>query len=61
MAPWGPTLERELFTSGLRPLGSPTRRFSMTINGPAPIMLAFFFQHRIDQQVEKFEKEKGGR
>ncbi len=31
----------------------------MTINGPAPIMLAFFFNTAIDQQVEKFTRENG--
>jgi methylmalonyl-CoA mutase len=32
---------------------------SMTINGPAPTILAMFFNTAIDQQVEKFTKEKG--
>ncbi len=32
---------------------------SMTINGPAPIILAMFLNTSIDQQVEKFQKEKG--
>ncbi|MGA1847042.1 methylmalonyl-CoA mutase family protein [Deferribacter abyssi] len=32
---------------------------SMTINGPAPIMLAMFFNTAIDQQVEKYLKENG--
>jgi methylmalonyl-CoA mutase len=30
---------------------------SMTINGPAPIILAMFFNTAIDQQVEKFRQE----
>jgi methylmalonyl-CoA mutase len=30
---------------------------SMTINGPAPMMLAMFFNAAIDQQVEKYLKE----
>ncbi len=30
---------------------------SMTINGPAPMILAFYFNTAIDQQVEKKEKE----
>lgn len=30
---------------------------SMTINGPAPMILAFYFNTAIDQQVEKREKE----
>ena len=41
-------------------LTAPSTSVSMTINGPAPIMLAFFFNTAIDQQVEKF-KEKEGR
>jgi methylmalonyl-CoA mutase len=32
---------------------------SMTINGPAPMMLAFYFNTAIDQQVVKKEKELG--
>ena len=32
---------------------------SMTINGPAPIILAMFFNAAIRQQEEKFEKENG--
>ncbi|WP_035586291.1 methylmalonyl-CoA mutase family protein [Hippea jasoniae] len=32
---------------------------SMTINGPAPMMLAMFFNTAIDQQVEKYLKENG--
>jgi len=40
-------------------LCSPTTSVSMTINGPAPIMTAMFFNTAIDQQVEKFQKEKG--
>jgi methylmalonyl-CoA mutase len=31
----------------------------MTINGPAPTMLAMFMNTAIDQQVEKFERENG--
>ncbi|MFN9066035.1 MAG: methylmalonyl-CoA mutase family protein, partial [Bdellovibrionales bacterium] len=31
----------------------------MTINGPAPMILAFFFNTAIDQQVDKKEKELG--
>lgn len=33
---------------------------SMTINGPAPMMLAFFFNAAIDQQADQF-REKNGR
>lgn len=32
---------------------------SMTINGPAPIILAFFFNTAIDQQLDKEEKKVG--
>ncbi len=32
---------------------------SMTINGPAPIILAFYMNAAIDQQVEKFLRETG--
>ena len=41
-------------------LCSPTTSVSMTINGPAPIILAFFMNTAIDQQVEKYLKESGG-
>jgi len=37
-------------------LCSPHTSVSMTINGPAPIMLAFFMNTAIDQQVEKFRE-----
>jgi len=40
-------------------LCSPNTSVSMTINGPAPIILAMFFNTAIDQQMEKFEKEHG--
>jgi methylmalonyl-CoA mutase len=40
-------------------LCSPTTSVSMTINGPAPIVLAFFLNAAIDQQVEKHLKENG--
>lgn len=39
-------------------LCSPTTSVSMTINGPAPIILAMFMNTAIDQQVELFAKEK---
>ena len=38
-------------------LSSPDTSVSMTINGPAPIILAMFFNTAIDQQIEKFEEE----
>ncbi len=40
-------------------LCSPSTSVSMTINGPAPMILAFFFNTAIDQQVEKKESEIG--
>jgi len=40
-------------------LCAPTTSVSMTINGPAPIVLAFFLGAAIDQQVEKHLKESG--
>ncbi|GGA64076.1 fused isobutyryl-CoA mutase/GTPase IcmF [Ornithinibacillus halotolerans] len=40
-------------------LTSPTTSVSMTINGPAPIILAMYFNTAIDQQVEKFTSEQG--
>jgi methylmalonyl-CoA mutase len=39
-------------------LVDPATSVSMTINGPAPTILAMFFNTAIDQQVEKFKKEK---
>ncbi|HTG80429.1 MAG TPA: fused isobutyryl-CoA mutase/GTPase IcmF [Geobacteraceae bacterium] len=41
-------------------LCAPNTSVSITINGPAPMMLAFFFAAAIDQQVEAF-REKTGR
>jgi methylmalonyl-CoA mutase len=38
-------------------LCSPTTSVSMTINGPAPMILAMFFNAAIDQQVEKFRSD----
>ena len=40
-------------------LCAPTSSVSMTINGPAPMMLAFFLNAAIDQQVERRLKETG--
>ncbi len=39
-------------------LCAPTTSVSMTINGPAPMILAFFMNAAIDQQVEKYLREK---
>jgi methylmalonyl-CoA mutase len=38
---------------------SPTTSVSMTINGPAPTILAFFLNTAIDQQVTAFEEREG--
>ncbi len=38
-------------------LVSPTTSVSMTINGPAPTVLAFFLNTAIDQQVDMFREE----
>ncbi len=40
-------------------LVSPTTSVSMTINGPAPTVLAFFLNTAIDQQVEAFRDREG--
>jgi methylmalonyl-CoA mutase len=40
-------------------LCAPTTSVSMTINGPAPMILAFFMNTAIDQQVEKYLRETG--
>ncbi len=40
-------------------LCAPTTSVSMTINGPAPIMLAMFFNTAMDQQVEAFQEKNG--
>ncbi|RQW78324.1 MAG: methylmalonyl-CoA mutase, partial [Geobacter sp.] len=41
-------------------LCAPNTSVSITINGPAPMMLAMFFNAAIDQQVDRF-REKDGR
>ncbi len=38
---------------------NPTTSVSMTINGPAPIMVGYFFNTAIDQNCEKYIKENG--
>ena len=40
-------------------LCAPTTSVSMTINGPAPMMMAFFMNTAIDQQVERHLREQG--
>ncbi|NCT67875.1 MAG: methylmalonyl-CoA mutase family protein [Rhodanobacteraceae bacterium] len=42
-------------------LCAPTTSVSMTINGPAPIILAMFMNTAVDQQVEKYLKEDATR
>jgi methylmalonyl-CoA mutase len=40
-------------------LVDPLTSVSMTINGPAPAVLAMFFNTAVDGQVERFERERG--
>ncbi len=40
-------------------LCAPTTSVSMTINGPAPIILAMFMNTAIDQQLDKFQQQNG--
>jgi methylmalonyl-CoA mutase len=40
-------------------LCAPNTSVSITINGPAPMILAMFFNAATDQQVDKFRQEKG--
>ncbi|MBK9783839.1 MAG: cobalamin-dependent protein [Betaproteobacteria bacterium] len=40
-------------------LCSPTTSVSMTINGPAPIILACYFNTAIDEQIAKFKADNG--
>jgi isobutyryl-CoA mutase len=40
-------------------LCAPTTSVSMTINGPAPMILAMFMNTAIDQQLEKFRQQNG--
>ncbi len=40
-------------------LCSPTTSVSMTINGPAPTILAYFLNAAIDQRVDRFRAEEG--
>jgi methylmalonyl-CoA mutase len=40
-------------------LTSPSTSVSMTINGPAPTILAFFLNAAIDQQITAFEEKNG--
>lgn len=40
-------------------LTSPTTSVSMTINGPAPMILAMYMNTAVDQEVERYLKENG--
>jgi len=40
-------------------LCDPATSVSMTINGPAPTLLAMFFNTAIDQQIDKFKSDNG--
>jgi isobutyryl-CoA mutase len=40
-------------------LCAPTTSVSMTINGPAPMILAMFMNTAIDQQLDKFQQQNG--
>jgi isobutyryl-CoA mutase len=40
-------------------LCDPATSVSMTINGPAPTILAMFFNAAVDDQIARFEEEKG--
>jgi isobutyryl-CoA mutase len=40
-------------------LCDPTTSVSMTINGPAPTILAMFFNTAIDQQIDRFRQDNG--
>ncbi|MEO0421447.1 MAG: methylmalonyl-CoA mutase family protein [Pseudomonadota bacterium] len=40
-------------------LCAPTTSVSMTINGPAPVLMAMFLNTAIDQQVERYLREQG--
>lgn len=40
-------------------LTAPSTSVSMTINGPAPIILAMYFNTAIDQQIQKLMKDEG--
>jgi len=53
------TLEDVKVLYGGFELCAPTTSVSMTINGPAPIMLAMFMNAAIDQQVDHFASETG--
>ncbi len=53
------TLEDVKVLYGGFELCAPTTSVSMTINGPAPIVLAMFLNTAIDQQVDRYREENG--
>jgi methylmalonyl-CoA mutase len=53
------TLEDMKVLYGGFDLCAPNTSVSMTINGPAPTILAMFFNTALDQQVDKFRAENG--
>jgi methylmalonyl-CoA mutase len=53
------TLEDMKVLYGGFDLVAPTTSVSMTINGPAPTVLAFFLNTAIDQQVDAFREKEG--
>ncbi|MHA6784333.1 fused isobutyryl-CoA mutase/GTPase IcmF [Pseudonocardia saturnea] len=53
------TLEDMKVLYGGFDLTSPTTSVSMTINGPAPTILAFYLNTAIDQTLERFRDEEG--
>ena len=53
------TLEDMKVLYGGFDLCSPTTSVSMTINGPAPTILAFYLNTAIDQRLELFREEEG--
>ena len=54
-----PTLDDMKILYGGFDLCDPTTSVSMTINGPAPILLAMYFNTAIDQQVDRFVAKEG--
>ena len=54
-----PSLDDMKILYGGFDLCDPSTSVSMTINGPAPILLAMFFNTAIDQRIEAFAAEKG--
>ncbi len=53
------TLEDMKVLYGGFDLCAPTTSVSMTINGPAPTILAMFLNTAIDQQIDKFRQDNG--